>query len=187
VPCEAATRAGSLARWPWRSAIGYVSTGGGKTWTQTEALIARAGHLADRAGRPDALALVSTATAMAYLLAGRYTESQPHAARAREIPLSERTGLAWEIDLVQYIELSNLANMGELKALCQLTPKYLLDAQRREDLFGEVNMSTSLPNLRWLIVDDPHEARREGVEVMSARRRAPRSLGRPTPGSAAKG
>jgi serine/threonine protein kinase/tetratricopeptide (TPR) repeat protein len=146
--------------------IGYVGAGGGPSWRRTQSLIRHAKTLAESSGRPDAIAWVEGATGLAFQLVGRYPESLRHLARSREIILGQCSGMAWEIDTLQYLELNDLTYMGEIAELCRLAPKYLRDAIDRGDRYGALNMSTGAPNIRWLVVDDPAAARNEVAEAM---------------------
>jgi tetratricopeptide (TPR) repeat protein len=146
--------------------IGYVGAGGGRTWPRTLALIERARAVAERTGKPDAIAWVYGAEGLAYQLVGRFPESLDCLARAREIFVEKCAGVAWEIDTVQLIEQWDLAQMGRLDELSRVAPKYLRDALDRGDIYGAVNMRTGMTCLRWLAADDPERSRREVAEAM---------------------
>jgi len=146
--------------------IGYVAAGGGPNWRRTQALIERASQLAEQSGRPDAIAWVAGATGLAHMCVGQFAECVDHVTKAREIFVGQCTGVAWEIDTVQALQIQSLMPIGRLTEVAEMTPRYLRDALDRGDLYGAVNMRTGWASMRWLVTDDPEGCLEECKEAM---------------------
>src|SRR5262249_2552245 len=128
--------------------------GGGR---RAERLLASAQAIAKRLDDPGARGLTLGFTAVAAFLRGRF-RAVPHGRNQVEVLIAEvgsLPGTAWEIDTMWFFSLVATYYTGSLRELCQRVPQRLKDAQTRGDLYSAHNLGSGIPNLVWLITDDP--------------------------------
>lgn len=76
-------------------------------------------------------------------------------------------GAGWEVDSAQTWGCFNRLYLGELHELAHLVPAYVREAERRGDLYQEVNLRTRL-TMVWLAEDDAASASRSLEEAIEA-------------------
>jgi eukaryotic-like serine/threonine-protein kinase len=138
---------------------GYSSLGGRRTWNRTQKLIRLAREIADRIDQPHARGLIAIARGMADYQTGQWAAALSGFEDAASILRGHCTGVAFEITTALRFAVDSLFNLGSLGELCRRVPQYLAEAERRGDLYGATDMRTGLPNVAWLVVDDPQTAR----------------------------
>ena len=146
--------------------IGYIGSGGTRTWNHTQRLIARATALAESINDPHTTAWVAGATGLADYLRGHAVEAIAHLDRSRQIFVSQCTGVAWEVDTVQMLAFQSFAFIGSFREVTNLQPRYLREAAERGDVYAIANLCTGAAGLYWLVRDEPREARERSREAM---------------------
>jgi hypothetical protein len=149
-----------MSAWCWS-----VATDGGEARQRIEKLLKRAGDAAERSGEFHAHAWVVASRGAAAYLQGRWRPGLEALDRARDM-LAQCVGTVWEIDSTFWFAINCLAQLGDLRDLAQRSSSYLREAGDRGDLYATVNLRIGFANLRWLIADDPAEARKQIDEAM---------------------
>jgi tetratricopeptide (TPR) repeat protein len=149
-----------MSAWCWS-----VATGGGEARQQIEKLLKRAADAAERSGELHAHAWVVASRGAAGYLRGNWRDGLRELDRARDM-LAQCVGTVWEIDSTFWFAINCLAQLGDLRDLAQRSSSYLREAGDRGDLYATVNLRIGFANLRWLIADDPGEARKQLDEAM---------------------
>ena len=145
---------------------GYVSTAGSRGRARTQVLLGRTAELAQRVGHPHTLALASFAEGIARFQDGRFKETRDACACALDILRERCTGVAWELDTMQFYELLGLLFLGELRELSRRVPALIEDARARGDLFAELCFTVRIGTVLALAADDPAPARRQVHELL---------------------
>jgi hypothetical protein len=140
---------------------GFVATVGRTTTRRTSNLLAMAGALAQRAGNPHALGLVSLANGLVAYLEGRWKDTLAPFERAESIFRASCIGVAWELDTAQVFYLSSLSYLGELAALSRRLPLIRKEAEERADLYALSWLDLFLTPVAQMAADEADEARRE--------------------------
>src|SRR5207247_1696375 len=136
-----------------------AAAGGARTAVRTARVLAAAGALAEQLGDPYTLGRHLEVAGLTAFLEGKWKLALERCERA-EVILRERcTGVSWEIDTAQMIELSCLANLGETAELQARLAARLLEAEERGDLYAATNFRIGPANLAWLARDAVAEAR----------------------------
>jgi hypothetical protein len=143
-----------------------ASIAGRRGWARVEKLLTQAHALADEAGDTHSIGWAHGAHAIAHYTNGHWVDAMHHL-READRHWRETPGCAWELDTFKMFTVNNLAQLGRLREVTQLVPKYLREALERGDLYGAVNLRVGYANLRWLVVDKADEARREIDEAMA--------------------
>jgi len=149
-----------MSAWCWS-----VATSGGKAQERIETVLKRAGEAAERSGELHAHAWVVASRGAAAYLQGRWRPALQELDRGRDM-LAQCVGTVWEIDSTFWFAINCLAQLGDLRDLAQRSSSYLREAGDRGDLYATVNLRIGYANLRWLIADDPDEARKQLDEAM---------------------
>jgi len=149
-----------MSAWCWS-----VATSGGEARQQIEKLLKRAADAAERSGEFHAHAWVVASRGAAAYLQGSWRAGLEALDRARDM-LAQCVGTVWEIDSTFWFAINCLAQLGDLRDLAQRSSSYLREAGDRGDLYATVNLRIGFANLRWLIADDPAEARKQLDEAM---------------------
>jgi serine/threonine protein kinase len=149
-----------ISAWCWS-----VATSGGRAQQQIERLMLRAGEAAKKSGEFHAHAWVVASRGVADYLQGRWRPGLEGLDRARDM-LAQCVGTVWEIDSTFWFAINCLAQLGDLRDLAQRSSSYLREAGDRGDLYATVNLRIGFANLRWLIADDPDEARKQLDDAM---------------------
>jgi serine/threonine protein kinase len=144
----------------------YNATGGGKTSARTRRLLDAAEELSERIGHPHAQALSKLMSGFAGLLEGRFAFCRDQLLVSEDILRNRCTGVAWELDSLQFFKMGSLAYLGEFAELARLAPIHLHEAQERGDLYCATNLRSGWSNLIYLAADDPEGGRRSTQEAM---------------------
>jgi hypothetical protein len=75
--------------------------------------------------------------------------------------------MAWEVYGVQLFNVWSLFYCGKARELARRVPNLVREARQRGDLYNVTNLSTSVGNMAWLVVDRPDDARRAVDDAMS--------------------
>jgi serine/threonine protein kinase len=148
------------------SELTTCSLGGGRTWARTEALMQRTQLVAARADSARAVAWATGVSGFAYYVAGQFRRGLELLSRGEEMFLG-CGGKGFEIARCRFFAQSCLWMLGELKEARARAEAELADAEERGDEFLAMNLRTGLPNLAWLMADDPDAARRATVQAMA--------------------
>jgi eukaryotic-like serine/threonine-protein kinase len=138
---------------------GYSSLGGPRTLKRTSKLIGMSREIGDRIDEPHVRGLVAIARGMADYQTGSWAAALNGFEDAASVLRGHCTGVAFEITTALRFAVDALYNLGSLGELCRRVPQYLAEAERRGDLYGATDMRTGLPNMAWLVADDPATAR----------------------------
>jgi serine/threonine protein kinase/tetratricopeptide (TPR) repeat protein len=164
-----ALEAGEIHRVARATALhaGYqASIAGRRGWARVERLLALAHSLAGEAGDKHSIGWAHGAHAIAHYTNGHFVSAMHHL-READRHWRETPGCAWELDTFKMFMVNNLAQLGRLREMCALAPKYLRETLERGDLYGAVNLRVGYANLRWLVADRADEAQRELDEAMA--------------------
>jgi eukaryotic-like serine/threonine-protein kinase len=150
--------------------VGYCATGGSRARRRTERLIRTTAALTERIKHPHASALLTTTTALADFLVGRWGACKDGMDRATRMFRENCRGVAWEIDTAQFYALFSLFYLGDLREMAARLPGIMKDIYERGDLYAETNTRTRLAYVLALAADDLPAARIEtekGIERWS--------------------
>jgi hypothetical protein len=82
--------------------------------------------------------------------------------------LRERcTGVSWEIATCEIFAATTLARLGRFRDLAERLPARIAEADARSDVHTGASLRVGLPNLLWLVQNQPTRARRESAEAMA--------------------
>jgi hypothetical protein len=135
------------------------------TWPSTRRRIDRAIAMADEVGDPFCVGLARVLAGTAAHLCGRFREAWRDLDRGQDQLRSECPGATFEIATAQFLVLSSLAWLGEVRVLLERQPVYLREATERGDTYGIVVMCIGDANLAWLLLDQPQIARDRAQEA----------------------
>ncbi len=133
---------------------------------RTDALLTAAGTLARQDGRPYPRALAVLARGFAAALEGDWPTGRALCDEAEAALRQAGTGTAWELGTAQRFALWPLMFMGEVAEIARRLPGLIKEAQDRDDLYGETNLSLVIRTFIRLAADEPGRARAELDEVM---------------------
>jgi eukaryotic-like serine/threonine-protein kinase len=124
-------------------------------------ILATAGALAERVGRPHALGMVEYATAISSHMNGNWKNASVHFQRAEEIFRNSCTGVAWELDATHLSMLRAALYMGEVDRVSKRLPVLIREALERDDLFAATSLRARVGHVVWLAAGEPDRARDE--------------------------
>ncbi len=127
-------------------------------------LAAAAEKLADEVNDAHATGLAVAARAIALHMNGHWGDCLPFFDEAERIFRERCTGVAWELATGNLLRSYSLARLGELTELSKNVTAFLQEAEQRGDLYGSTVLRMGEPNLIWLAMDLPEEARSECEE-----------------------
>jgi hypothetical protein len=127
-------------------------------------LAAEAEKIADEVKDAHATGLAVAARAIALHMNGHWRDCLPFFDEAERIFRERCTGVAWELATGNLLRSYSLARLGELTELSKNVTAFLQEAEQRGDLYGSTVLRMGEPNLIWLAMDLPEEARSECEE-----------------------
>jgi hypothetical protein len=130
-------------------------------------VMAVARGIAARIGDPHTLAVVIGADGIIRILEADWRGALDLCAESEKILRERCTGVTWEVHTAQIYALHALCCLGELGELTRRVPAILGSALARGDLYGATSVASGLPNVAWLVGDDPDVARRMARESMA--------------------
>jgi eukaryotic-like serine/threonine-protein kinase len=131
---------------------------------RANALAAEAEKIADEVKDSHATGLAVAARAIALHMNGHWRDCLPFFDEAERIFRERCTGVAWELATGNLLRSYSLARLGELTELSKNVTQFLQEAEQRGDLYGSTVLRMGEPNLIWLAMDLPEEARSECEE-----------------------
>ena len=131
---------------------------------RANALAAEAEKIADEVNDAHATGLAVAARAIALHTNGHWSDCLPFFDEAERIFRERCTGVAWELATGNFFRSYSLARLGELTELSKIVTAFLQEAEGRGDLYGSTVLRMGEPNLIWLAMDLPDEARSECEE-----------------------
>jgi serine/threonine protein kinase/tetratricopeptide (TPR) repeat protein len=140
-----------------------ISVGGIPAEAHRDRLLATAEALARQVDSPHALALVDGSRAQGHYLCGRFAQALALCQAAEAILRERCTGVSWETNTMRQWAARSLYLMGRLGELARRVPAYLDEAAARGDLYGDVNLRTSITPLLLLAADQPDAAEAEVI------------------------
>jgi hypothetical protein len=143
--------------------MGYLALAGGKTREQVERLYRRNLALAERVGHPHAIGMCYAVGGLTSFLAGQWREAVERVLVGEQILRDHCTGVRWELGLAKVYHLSCLLYLGEMGQLTKLVPLLLRDAEERGDQYAANGLRAWHPNMAWLAMDAPDEARKQAL------------------------
>ncbi|HXU71231.1 MAG TPA: AAA family ATPase [Polyangia bacterium] len=127
-------------------------------------LATEAEKIADEVKDSHATGLAVAARAIALHMNGHWSDCLPFFDEAERIFRERCTGVAWELATGNLLRSYSLARLGELTELSKNVTAFLQEAEQRGDLYGSTVLRMGEPNLIWLAMDLPDEARSECEE-----------------------
>ncbi|MSP61409.1 MAG: serine/threonine-protein kinase PknK [Myxococcales bacterium] len=147
---------------------GFTAAAGVPARRRTARLLAVAEELSKTITEPHAHGVTAAAGGFAAFLEGRWQTSLEHFEAAEKIFQDQCTGVAWELHTAQLYALHDLTYLGRLGDLARLYPIRLREAHERGNVYATTSLRAALPNIAWLVIDDPARARAELEEGMRA-------------------
>ncbi len=145
---------------------GFLAAQGGRTEGRAARVLRLAQDLAEEVGAPRELGMAAVAAGSAASMQGRFVKAVDLCKQAEKILLEQCTGVHWELNTCRVFHLTALIYLGRTRDLVRMLPALIESAEKRGNLFEGVELRTH-PNIRWLVQDDPDEARREVLYAMS--------------------
>ena len=139
---------------------------------RANALAAEAEKIADEVNDAHATGLAVAARAIALHMNGHWRDCLPFFDEAERIFRERCTGVNWELATGNLLRSYSLARLGELIELSKNVTQFLQEAEQRGNLYGSTVLRMGEPNLIWLAIDLPDEARSECEEGIRAGRSA---------------
>ncbi|MBI4852900.1 MAG: protein kinase [Acidobacteria bacterium] len=152
--------------------IPYSAIDGGSEWSKTNQLIELSRQLAEKVNNPYTSTLVDFSSSVAAFLMGEWKKAHLLGEKAEKMLRDKCTGVAWEISTVLIFMLRPLFYMGEWNKLFDRVTGLIQEAQRRGDLYTEINLRIRLYYLTRLASDQPEKLEielREALEQWSHR------------------
>jgi serine/threonine protein kinase len=140
-----------------------VSVGGIPVEAHRDRLLATAEALARQVDSPHALALVSGSRAQGHYLCARFAQAFELCQTSEAILRERCTGVSWETNTMRLWAARSLYLMGRLGELARRMPAYLDECTARGDLYGDVNLRTSITPLLLIAADQPDAAEAEVI------------------------
>jgi tetratricopeptide (TPR) repeat protein len=139
---------------------GFLSTAGPAGRRRAARLFAAAHALLDRSPSAFAHALLLGAECIHAYQGGEWRRALELAREAERAVRDQGggTGIAWQLDTVQFFICYSLFYLGELEELASLSPALLRAAVERGDLYAATNLRVGIPNAAWLVRDQPERA-----------------------------
>jgi serine/threonine protein kinase len=131
------------------------ATVGTSTVRFTQRLQAMTLDLAERIGRPEALARAQLATSIAATAFGRWHVALEWADKATETLRQGCAGMAYELNLAQFFSLRNAMLLGHFPEVQHRYPGLLQEARHQGDLLMATNLLVVVGSMLRLAEDDP--------------------------------
>ncbi|WP_437619072.1 serine/threonine-protein kinase [Sorangium sp. So ce1151] len=96
----------------------------------------------------------------------RWKQAHFQCRRAEDMFRKRARAAAWEMTSSQLLSLGALAYLGDVAELRRTLPVLVDDAETRGDLLSASCLASGLPNLLWLCLDQPDEARRRAEKAI---------------------
>jgi hypothetical protein len=116
---------------------------------------------------PAEAAITLICTSASTFFSARFREARDSAAAAEALLRAHRPGMTWELTNAHIFGMWSTAYLGELSHMRQRLPALLEEARERGNMLGAASLSTGLPNLAWLALDQPGQARRQADDAIS--------------------
>ncbi|KYF72906.1 hypothetical protein BE11_33500 [Sorangium cellulosum] len=143
-----------------------ASFGGGSRRSRSEMVLADARRLVNESDDLWLKAfLVLIEGSMAFYDA-RWRQAHLLCRRAEDMFRKRARAAAWEMTSSQLLSLGALAYLGDVAELRRTLPVLVDDAETRGDLLSASCLASGLPNLLWLCLDQPDEARRRADKAI---------------------
>jgi hypothetical protein len=146
--------------------IPFLARSGIRVHKRVDALMQRTEAMATALDDPYSLGLLSTTSALAHHLLGRFKRALAAAERGDAI-LRDCAGAAWELGNARMFALNALAYCGPLPELCRRQPIYAREAAERGDMYATVQFRIGHPTLRWVILDQPEAGHADIDDAMA--------------------
>jgi serine/threonine protein kinase len=138
-----------------------ISVGGIPAEARRDRMLAIADELAQRVESPHAQALVSGSRAQGHYLCARFRQAFELCQEAEAVLRERCSGVSWETNTMRLWAARSLYLMGRLGELARRVPAYLDECAARGDLYGDVNLRTSIVPLLHIAADRPDDAEAE--------------------------
>ncbi len=129
-------------------------------------LLAEAGRLAAKVGRPYVDGIVAGDTGLVEYVFGNYALAREHLVRA-DRHFRASPGAAWEQSAVRLFEMVCLCCEGRLDELARRLPPILAEADDRGDLFAATSIRVATEHLVLIAAGRPEQARANVVAAMA--------------------
>jgi tRNA A-37 threonylcarbamoyl transferase component Bud32 len=141
--------------------LGYLSTGGSRTYEETEKLYVRAYALATELGQNDLRGFVLACGGVAAYLRGEFPLACSRLSEGESLLRESGPDMRWQLDTTEVFRISSLWCLGKLRELARLHPVYLRAAEDAGNVHLERGLRGWRANVAWLIKDDPATARHQ--------------------------
>jgi len=137
---------------------GIVSTGGAKARRRCERILEMADEVARLVPASDVHGWIPGVRGLSAYQCGDFKLAREMCEQALEILSAHELGMVFEWTSLQLYTLWALYYLGEAKEIRERVFQLVAEAESRGDIYSEVNFSTSLNVLAWLVGDEVEEA-----------------------------
>ncbi len=143
----------------------YISTSGLSKRKNVHEALQLCQTLAIESGSPKAMFRAKVSECASHVMLGEFYEAYKVSPQL-EVALEQYSDVFWEKSSAEIWTVWSLCHTGMFRELRERMPRYLQDANSRGDRYAVTNLTLGLPNLYWLIDDDPETAIRLSDEVI---------------------
>jgi hypothetical protein len=145
----------------------FVSLAGQRARRRTDQLLTRLSQIAERHPESDARMWYLGARGISRYYFAEFALARSQLEEAEAFTHERGLGVAFELDTIRLFRLFALTYLGEVAALTRQVPQLLAEALDRGDMYAATNLQLSTPNLAWLVMDEPDEARRMADDAIA--------------------
>ncbi len=163
-----ALRAGEPYRLARAAAVeaGFQSVRGPRGQRRAEKLVDLASRLSEGKQAPDLVAWINGVRGLIAYQGGRFREAMDYYEATEATFRTHGGALAFELTSVQLYTVWALYYLGDISSVVRRAPRFLREAEERNDLYSATNLSTGLCIMSWLARDEAAEGRRIGYEAI---------------------
>jgi hypothetical protein len=144
-----------------------AAEGGASNRQRCQKVLKDAEDLAARANEPYIHVLAQLCAGAAAFYSGAWRTALLRCREAERIGRERCTGITWEMNCAEQVELWALGYLGDLAELSTRLPQLLKEARERDDALAETTLRLGVPNMVWLAEDRPAEAEAQAGSAMS--------------------
>jgi eukaryotic-like serine/threonine-protein kinase len=145
----------------------YAAATGAPGRRRARALVARAQQLSAGLDDPLTAALVGFVDALTDFFAGSWRRALDRFGAVEAAFARHGRGVHWEINATRGFQSWSMVYLGELREVARRVEAAHKDARDRGDRYALASLCAGLPNLGWLVSDDPGRARGVVGEAMT--------------------
>lgn len=158
----------NIARALASEAAFIASEEGSPSRERTAAMLDTAAMLGDSLGNPSVSALVVLCRGVAAYFQADFHAALSHCRTAEDMARTRCVGATWETHNAQIYALWAMTYLGRIGELVAALPNVIRLARERGDVFAVTSLRLGMPNLLWLALDRPEDAREQAMDAMAA-------------------